>query len=338
MKKILIGILLGIVCSSFAYAAEVKSYDQLVKAIREAHHAAEKRVEVAVEQEKVREMWETGGLIREHILLNQERAEYGKEVLKKLSKDLGVSRTELSYMLQFSRAYPIFPAPEILSWSHYRELLVIKDSEDRSVIAREAEREKWSQKRVRKEIKKRKLKTADPQMDEPVAKLAELRLGKTGQYQIIKMNGKLKVDLGFEVYHDIAPELARGLKANEVIAVKENMFAKNPHPNANDFFIYEALVTEVVDGDTFHAEINLGFDTTITQRVRLRRLDAPEIESAEGKQAKKALEKILKKNGGKVILKVSKTDDQYGRYRVDVFMNNQNIDQELLDTHLFASR
>ncbi len=91
---------------------EVGTYDQLVAAIRKARAASQARVEQAVQQEKVRECWETGKLIDEHVLQHKERADYGAQVLERLSTDLGTSRTELSYMLQFARAYPIFPAPE----------------------------------------------------------------------------------------------------------------------------------------------------------------------------------------------------------------------------------
>ena len=45
--------------------SDVQTYDQLVHAIREARAASEKRIEQAVEEEKVREAWEIGKLIDE---------------------------------------------------------------------------------------------------------------------------------------------------------------------------------------------------------------------------------------------------------------------------------
>ena len=99
-----------------ALPREVATYDELIRAIREARAVSQHRIEQAVDQEKVREAWETGKLIDEHILLHQEHAEYGKQVLERLAKDLQSSRTELSYMLQFARAYPVYPSNNQLSW------------------------------------------------------------------------------------------------------------------------------------------------------------------------------------------------------------------------------
>lgn len=108
MKKLPVFLLFAFVFSNHAFAGlpveasdqplalqEVKTYDQLVHAIRDVRNASQARVEQAVEQEKVREAWETGKLIQEHILLNKARADYGKQVLVKLAADLGTSDTEL---------------------------------------------------------------------------------------------------------------------------------------------------------------------------------------------------------------------------------------------------
>ena len=84
--------------------------------------------------------------------------------------------------------------------------------------------------------------------------------------------------------------------------------------------------------------INLGFGVLLEQRLRLRQLDAPEIISSEGKEAKAVLEKILQRSRGPMVIKVSKGDDQYGRYLVDVWINGKNIAQELLDSGLFTVR
>ncbi|MDD5227088.1 MAG: DUF1016 N-terminal domain-containing protein [Candidatus Omnitrophica bacterium] len=82
---------------------EVKTYDELRRAISKARVESRARVEKAVEQEKVREAWEIGRLIDAHVLQHKERADYGKQVILRLSKDLSISDTELYYMLQFAR-------------------------------------------------------------------------------------------------------------------------------------------------------------------------------------------------------------------------------------------
>ncbi|MDD5217693.1 MAG: DUF1016 N-terminal domain-containing protein [Candidatus Omnitrophica bacterium] len=106
----------------------VETYDQLLSAIRQTRADSQSRIESAAEQEKVREAWETGKLIDEHVLRHQERADYGGQVIQRLSQDLGTGKRELYYMLQFARMYqnvPIVTVPSQLSWAHYRELLAV---------------------------------------------------------------------------------------------------------------------------------------------------------------------------------------------------------------------
>src|SRR3989338_9308896 len=100
-------------------------YVTLRNRVREALRLGRVRAEEAVEREKVRTSWEIGKLIHEHILSNRARANYGEQVIKHLSSDIGVSSTELKYMLEFARTYPIGPSTGQLSWGHYRELLAV---------------------------------------------------------------------------------------------------------------------------------------------------------------------------------------------------------------------
>ena len=132
--------------------------------------------------------------------------------------------------------------------------------------------------------------------------------------------------------------VAKDQKTSPVHTAQTLQIEHRPEAKPEDLYTYHAEVTETVDGDTFHCVIDLGFGMKIRQRVRLRRLDADEIVSAEGKRAKNVLEKILARDQGKIRIKVSKGDDQYGRYLVDVWVKYKNIDQELLDSGLLTLR
>ena len=113
--------------------------------VREALRLGRRRAEEAVEHEKVRTSWEIGKLINEHILLNRNRANYGEQVVKKLSADLGISNTELKYMREFVRTYPqIGRVPGQLNWSQVQIILGINDDEARTAFAARAAKEKWS--------------------------------------------------------------------------------------------------------------------------------------------------------------------------------------------------
>ena len=103
-------------------------------------------------------------------------------------------------------------------------------------------------------------------------------------------------------------------------------------PRDRELFNYNAYVTEVIDGDTIKAVIDLGFGMTATQKLRFRGIDAPEIESGDGKEAKAYLEK--KFFGGREIRVKTYKADKHDRYLVDVFVGTQYLNQDLLDRRL----
>lgn len=105
--------------------------------------------------------WHIGQRINQHIL-NNERAEYGKEVVKNLSKSLteqfgkGWSRRNLSYMMQFAIAFPDIQIVQSLiaqlSWTHFTKLFVIDDPLKRDFYATMAAQERWSTRTLEERI------------------------------------------------------------------------------------------------------------------------------------------------------------------------------------------
>lgn len=79
-------------------------------------------------------------------------------------------------------------------------------------------------------------------------------------------------------------------------------------------------VLKVVDGDTIDVDIDLGFDISLTKRVRLAGIDTPEsrttdkAEKALGLEVKEVLKTALK-NAQTVIIKTELPDstEKYGR-------------------------
>lgn len=87
---------------------------------------------------------------------------------------------------------------------------------------------------------------------------------------------------------------------------------------------YKAVITNVVDGDTFDMDIDLGFNIHIHERVRLLDVDTPEKFGAEKKLGltvkQYAIENFLNKE---VIINSEKADiaaetDSFGRWLVRV--------------------
>ena len=99
-------------------------------------------------------------------------------------------------------------------------------------------------------------------------------------------------------------------------------------------------VLKVVDGDTIDVDIDLGFDISYTQRVRLAGIDTPESrttdkkEKALGLEVKDRLKKAIDA-ATNVVIKTEKPDssEKYGRILGWIFLddNKVSINQTLID-------
>ena len=108
-----------------------------------------------------------------------------------------------------------------------------------------------------------------------------------------------------------------------------------------DPYIYRIKsVLKVVDGDTIDASIDLGFDISLSKRIRLAGIDAPESrttnlkEKALGLESKEWLKKTLE--GAKdIIIKTEKPDstEKYGRIIGHLFINDQetSLNNQMID-------
>jgi micrococcal nuclease len=87
---------------------------------------------------------------------------------------------------------------------------------------------------------------------------------------------------------------------------------------------YKALITRIVDGDTYEAEVDLGFKMMFKGRFRLHIVDTPETfrpvneaERAHGKQATAFVEDLI---GGKMVIMRTYKAEQWDRYVADVIL------------------
>ena len=100
-----------------------------------------------------------------------------------------------------------------------------------------------------------------------------------------------------------------------------------------DPYIYRIKsVLKVVDGDTIDAAIDLGFDISLTKRIRLAGVDTPESrttdvkEKALGLEVKEWLKKRL--DGAKDILiktELPDSTEKYGRIIGHLYVNGEEI-------------
>lgn len=105
--------------------------------------------------------WRIGRRIQTEILKN-ERAEYGKEIVSTLSRQLagefgpGFSAKNLRHMVRFSEAFSgsdiVSTLSRQLGWSHFKEILYLKDALARDFYAEMCRIERWSVRTLRDKI------------------------------------------------------------------------------------------------------------------------------------------------------------------------------------------
>lgn len=113
------------------------------------------------------------------------RAEYGKEILNKLSKKLtnkfgsGYSRSGLQNMRLFYNKYKnCQPLAGNLSWSHYCYLIYIEDDDERKFYENECINSKWSKRELKRQI------------DSSLFQRLLLSDGKTNKQKVLELSKK----------------------------------------------------------------------------------------------------------------------------------------------------
>ena len=102
-------------------------------------------------------------------------------------------------------------------------------------------------------------------------------------------------------------------------------------------YTYKATVVRWVDGDTVVLDLDLGFYITRQERIRLARINAPELNSKIPFQVRKAkhVRAVVKKfcpPGSTISVTTSKNKkDMYARYIAELAFNNINISDYLLE-------
>ena len=135
-------------------------YNLLIDSISTLWSNAKTKAATAVNSELLEANWQTGRYIVEYEQKGKIRAEYGKQLLVNLAKDLtlkngrGFSRSNLLYMRKF---YLSFPKSEtvshILTWSHYFEILKCDDPLEMQFYMKQCINEGWKVRELKRQMK-----------------------------------------------------------------------------------------------------------------------------------------------------------------------------------------
>lgn len=134
-------------------------YNQLLDDIGSTIERARQNAVKAVNTELVKANWEIGRHIVEYEQHGQERAEYGSELLARLSKDLrqrygkGFGRRNILDMRRFYLVYQKWQAvPAKLSWTHFVTLLGVSDDTARKFYEKQSILENWGYRELERQI------------------------------------------------------------------------------------------------------------------------------------------------------------------------------------------
>lgn len=260
--------------------------------------------------------WRIGRRIVEEEQGGSVRAQYGDQLLERLSVDLsdrygtGFSVDNLERMRRFYLTHPNSAAPRKLAWTQYVELLSVDDDEARVELERRAETEG---------LTSRELRTLASQYDSlprvsdgiaatPAHAAAPLRRPTDLRFRTCRLAsapssivtaGHILVDCGFGVFRDI-PELPDGY-----------LLTDKPR------YTYPTIVERVVDGDTVWGFIDAGFGTVVRLKLRLHGISAAEVGTEQGMASRDYVARLLPPGSAMVIR--SYASDAFGRFLADIF-------------------
>jgi hypothetical protein len=145
-------------------------YYQLLDKIGATLQKARENAIKAINTELVIANWQIGRYIVEFEKQGKEKADYGSALLANLAKDLktkygkGFSKSNIYLCRLFYIKYPIFQTVPgksgisqtlsgiSLSWSYYAELLTVSDDLARSFYEKQAIKENWSFREMKRQI------------------------------------------------------------------------------------------------------------------------------------------------------------------------------------------
>jgi predicted nuclease of restriction endonuclease-like (RecB) superfamily len=141
-----------------------KDNDPLFQDLASIIEQGKRQVAVQVNSVITLVYWKVGNKINTHILENQ-RAEYGKEVIPQLATRLanayGKSFQEknLRRMMQFAEVFSdyqiVAPLARQLSWTHFTIIIPIKNQDERDYYAQQSIESKWSKRELRRQLERK---------------------------------------------------------------------------------------------------------------------------------------------------------------------------------------
>lgn len=132
---------------------KIEGYSNLLNDIKSILKKGLGRAYQAVDNIKVQTYWQIGERIVREELQHKERADYGKNIIADLSRDLDISNRLMFDIVKFYKTYPIVHTLcAQLSWSHYRVLIKLNTRDEREFYEAQTINNVWSKRVLEKKI------------------------------------------------------------------------------------------------------------------------------------------------------------------------------------------
>ena len=316
-------------------------YRSILRKITDEICRGKRTIEESYRKEVLQTHWNIGKILEEPFAGEFENSSKRARIIEQLSKDLSRPTSFFYDLSKFYRFYPVLPQT-LLSWSHYSNLIRVDDARQRQQFEQQAIREGLSSQRLYQLIFMDKIaveKKKEANQLVALAKPGELACvrGKLYRYRCLFRKDipceqrQALVDMGFGFLRKVdAPDWQANRSPIPIRSYKDKdgYSVRRATKHEEYLYTYKATVVKVIDADTLVLYIDLGFDSWIEQKLRLRGIDAPELSTVLGMAAKEHVQKIL----SKVDLVVCKTykEDKYGRYLADIFYSLTEKDTEIV--------
>lgn len=132
---------------------------ELIREINSIIISAKERAIRSIDTERVFMYWQIGKVIFEEEQEGKERAGYGQFLIKSISSEFqplfgtGFSVRQLERYRQFYRMFPIASTLRTqFSWTHYKTLISIDNSEKRDFYIAEADKNNWTARQLERQV------------------------------------------------------------------------------------------------------------------------------------------------------------------------------------------
>lgn len=322
------------------------NYKAVHKAVATEMRAGMEWMKESYRQELVRVYWNIGRVLTQDVGIVAEPNARNAKIMRRLARDFQRPDSFFYDTAKFYRAFPKLPKSG-LTWGHYAQLSRVKDPGERRRLESWAKRENINVKDFLTATCLRPQKQIEQVLDSSgTSSVLAVTRGELYHYRL-KVGDKYKtspgyvlLDMGFSVDREVRGIPGRLYASNRIVrAVKEgeDYSVRMAVGNVTRLYTYRALLERVIDGDTICARVDLGFRNWVTQTLRLRGIDTPEVTCTMGRKAKDFVKATLD-NTACLVVRTYK-QEKYGRFLADIFYKkNESNPQAILKEGTFLNQ